>query len=196
MPRIRTFIAVGLDDAVHDNVVALQESLARTTPDDVKWVEPENLHVTLLFLGEVDDRQVHEVCRAVAACCEEQEGFTLTVGGVGAFPNLRRPRTLWVGMGLGSQQLVQLHDALEQALLDLGCYRREERQYSPHVTLGRVRNDGVDDKLIQAMTKNQNWQGGQTQVTEVLVMSSQLTPRGPQYTVMSRAKLGGTGDDV
>jgi 2'-5' RNA ligase len=189
MPRIRTFIAVDLDPAIRQRTVALQESLARSAAE-VKWVEPENLHVTLLFLGEVEDRQVHEVCRAVTACCAEQEAFTLTVGGVGAFPNLRRPRTLWVGLGLGTQQMVSLHDALEEVLLDLGCYRREERGYTPHVTLGRLRSDRVDDDLIRALTKNAAWQAGEMQVAEVQVMSSQMSPKGPLYTAMSRAKLG------
>jgi RNA 2',3'-cyclic 3'-phosphodiesterase len=189
MPRQRTFIAVELSPVIHQSTVALQETLARSAAD-VKWVEPDNLHVTLLFLGEVDDRDLNDVCRAVAGRCESQEQFTLTVGGVGAFPNLRRPRTLWVGLGLGTQQLVALHDALEESLLELGCYRREERAYTPHITLGRVRSDGVDDRLAKALTKNENWQGGEMLVTEVQVMSSQLTPKGPIYTVMSRAKLG------
>jgi RNA 2',3'-cyclic 3'-phosphodiesterase len=190
MPRIRTFIAVGLDAAIHDRTMKLQETLARTAADEVKWVERDNLHVTLLFLGEVEDRQLHEVCRAVATGCAGHEGFTLTVGGVGAFPNLRRPRTLWVGLGMGTQQLIALHDDLEERLLELGCYRREERSYTPHITLGRIRGDEVSEPLVQALTKNANWQGGQMQVTEVLVMSSELTPKGPLYTVMSRAKFG------
>ena len=188
MARLRTFIAVGLDNAVHDDIVALQETLARTGAD-VKWVEPDNIHLTLLFLGEVDDRDIIEVCRAVASCCAERSAFALEVKTVGAFPNLRRPRTLWVGVGDGTQELIALHDALEQTLLDLGCYRHEERAYTPHITLGRSPSERTDDRLVQAMTRQLAWHGGQTQVREVLVMSSQLTSRGPTYSVLSRAPL-------
>src|SRR5262245_58439263 len=193
MARLRTFIAVDLEPAVHSRVVSLRETLARTGAD-VKWVEPDNLHVTLLFLGEVEDRAVNEVCQAVTGCCAERTGFPMTVGKVGAFPNLRRPRTLWVGVGEGTQEMVALHDALEKVLLKLGCYRREERAYTPHITLGRIRSDRVDDRLVQALTKQADWDGGQMWVREVRVMNSQLTPKGPVYSVMSRAKLGGEGE--
>src|SRR5262245_38393140 len=188
MSRLRTFIAVALDAAVHARVVALQEALGRSGAE-VKWVESDNVHVTLLFLGEVDDRAINDVCRAVTECCAERSGFVLGVGTVGAFPNLRRPRTLWVGVTEGLQELVALHDALEEVLLELGCYRREDRAYTPHITLGRIRSERTDDRLVQVLTKNTGWQGGQMPVREVLVMSSELTPKGPIYSVLSRAKL-------
>jgi RNA 2',3'-cyclic 3'-phosphodiesterase len=188
MARVRTFIAVGLDKSVRDRVLALQEALAGTGAE-VKWVEPENLHVTLLFLGEVDDRDLPAVCRVAAECAGRQAPFTMSVEHAGCFPNPRRPRTLWVGAGQGTQELVALHDALEPPLLELGCYRREERQYTPHVTLGRVKGDRSTDPLTQALTKNAKWQGGATEVREVLVLSSELTSQGPVYTVLSRAKL-------
>src|SRR5262245_6672207 len=183
MARIRTFIAVDLDKTVRDRTVALQEALARTGTE-VKWVEEENLHVTLLFLGEVEDRGVPALCRAVAEVCAVRDTFPLNVETVGCFPNPRRPRTIWTGVGTGGAELVSLHDALEPPLLELGCYRREERQYTPHITLGRVRGDRPTDKLAQALTKNAKWQGGATEVREALVLSSELTPQGPVYTVL------------
>jgi 2'-5' RNA ligase len=190
MARIRTFIAVGLDRGVRERTVALLETLTRTA-EDVKWVEPENLHITLLFLGEVDDREVPAVCRVVAEAVQSHAAFQLSVEGAGGFPNLRRPRTLWVGTGEGTQELVALHDALEPPLLELGCYRREDRPYTPHLTLGRVKSDRPNQELGDALAKHAGWQGGTQQVREVLVMSSQLSSRGPVYAVMSRAKLGG-----
>jgi 2'-5' RNA ligase len=189
MARVRTFIAVGLDRAVRDRVLALQEALAGTGAE-VKWVEPENLHVTLLFLGEVDDRDLPPVCRVAAECAGRQAPFALSVEGAGCFGNPRRPRTLWVGLGQGTQELVALHDALEPPLLALGCYRREERQYTPHITLGRVQSNQPNDKLAAALAKHAGWRCGEQAVREVLVMSSELTPRGPVYTVMGRGKLG------
>src|SRR6478672_4108503 len=131
MSRLRTFIAVGIDKTIRDHAVALQEALGRSGAD-VKWVEPENLHVTLLFLGEVEDRTLPAVCRVVADVAARLPPFEISVEGAGCFPSARRPKTLWVGIGAGTQELVALHDALEPPLLDLGCYRREERQYTPH----------------------------------------------------------------
>jgi RNA 2',3'-cyclic 3'-phosphodiesterase len=189
MARVRTFIAVGLDKPVRDRVISLQEALAGTGAE-VKWVEPENLHVTLLFLGEVEDRDLPAVCRVVAEGGGRQAPFTLSVERAGCFPNPRRPRTLWVGAGQGTQELVALHDALEPPLMELGCYRREERQYTPHITLGRVRSDRPGDKLAAALAKQAGWRCGEQPVREVLVMGSELTPKGPVYTVMGRGKLG------
>jgi 2'-5' RNA ligase len=189
--RIRTFIAVHLDRSVRDRTVALLQEL-RLCAEEVKWVEEANLHITLLFLGEVDERELHNVCRAVNEAAAEHAPFVMSVETVGAFPNLRRPRTLWVGVGEGTEELSALHEALEPPLLALGCYRREDRTYTPHLTLGRVRGEQVDDRLTAALTKHAAWQGGDTEVREVCVMSSELGRDGPTYTVMSRAKLSGT----
>jgi 2'-5' RNA ligase len=108
---------------------------------------------------------------------------------VGCFPNPRRPRILWIGVGKGAQELCAVHDSLEPPLLELGCYRREERQYTPHITLGRVKREGPSPKLAEALAKQAGWQGGEVSVTEMLVMSSELTPKGPIYTILSRAPL-------
>jgi 2'-5' RNA ligase len=189
MARLRTFIAIDLGKAIRDRLVALQENLARSGTE-VKWVEPENLHVTLLFLGEVDERDVPQVCQVVAEAAQQQTSFPLSVENAGCFPNVRRPRVLWVGVGEGKQEVCILHDALEKPLLELGCYRREERQYTPHITLGRVKSDRPTDKLASALLKHAGWKGGETTVREVLIMSSELTSKGPIYTVLSRAKLG------
>jgi 2'-5' RNA ligase len=191
MARLRTFIAVAIDKAIRDHAVILQEALGRSGAD-VKWVEPENIHVTLLFLGEVEDRTIPAVCRVVAEVAAGLAPFEMSVEAVGCFPSPRRPKTLWVGVGEGRQELVALHDALEPPLLELGCYRREERQYTPHITLGRVRGPAGTDELATALARRADWHGGQVRVREVLVMSSELRPEGPSYTVLGRGKLGGT----
>jgi 2'-5' RNA ligase len=194
MARLRTFIAIDPGKSIRDRLVSLQQALARAGTE-VKWVEPENLHVTLLFLGEVDDRAVVDLCRAVGECCAEISGFRLGIERVGCFPNPRRPRVVWVGAGEGVQDVVGLHDALEPPLLALGCYRREDRPYTPHITLGRVRGDRTTDPLATALARHAGWQAGATEVREVLVLSSELTPEGPVYTVLSRARLG-TGREM
>lgn len=189
MSRTRTFIAIDLDKALRNQMTVLQGSLARTGAE-VKWLEPRNMHLTLLFLGEVDDRELPSLCKAVSEACSEVSPFAMTVEGVGCFPNLRRPRVLWVGVGDGKEEVVALHDRLEPPLLELGCYRREDRQYTPHLTLGRVTGDGSTDQLTAALTKKADWHGGQIAVREVHVMSSILGRDGPEYAVLGRAKLG------
>jgi 2'-5' RNA ligase len=188
MSRIRTFIAVDPGRAVRDRLVELQQDLGRAGRG-MKWVEPENLHVTLLFLGEVDDREVPDVCRAVTDSCAARDAFVLTVAGVGCFGSPRRPRTVWAGLTGGAPELVALHDALEPPLMELGCYRREDRPFTPHLTLGRVQGGRVAAGLGDALLRFRGWRGGSTEVHEVLVMSSELRPAGPVYTVLSRAKL-------
>jgi 2'-5' RNA ligase len=190
MARLRTFIAIDLPSNIRNRVSTLQETLARSAPD-VKWVEDENLHLTLLFLGEVGDRDVLEVCRTTSKRCQSVAPFTLTVEGAGCFGNPRRPRTVWVGVGEGAAEVIALHDTIEEGLLDLGCYRREERQFTPHITLGRVKQDEGGD-LAAMLQQKADWQAGTVEVREVLVMSSQLTPKGPVYAVLSRAPLQGS----
>jgi 2'-5' RNA ligase len=180
---------VDVGKTLRERAVALQETLARAT-NDVKWVEPENLHVTLLFLGEVDERELPQVCRAVRDHVADTPAFGLSLEGVGCFPNLRRPRILWAGVGDGADELTATHDALETPLLQLGCYRREERKYTPHLTLGRVKTERPADQLAAAVAKEATWDAGRTIVSEIQVMSSQLGSRGPEYAVLSRAKLG------
>jgi 2'-5' RNA ligase len=188
MARLRTFIAIDVGEAIRDRCLALQDTLSRAGTD-VKWVEAENVHLTLLFLGEVEDRDLPAICRVVADCCAQHDAFTLSVESVGCFPNPRRPRIVWAGVSTGTEELCALHDALEPPLLDLGCYRREDRQYTPHVTLGRVQGDRSTELLAAALTKQAKWRGGETIVREVQVMSSELRPQGPIYVVLSRAKL-------
>jgi 2'-5' RNA ligase len=188
MSRTRTFIAIDPGKEIRARLVALQGTLARTGTE-VKWVEPENLHVTLLFLGEVDERDLPAVCKAVAEVAAHTLAFPMSVERASCFGSPRRPRTLWAGVGEGTQALCTLHDALEAPLLELGCYRREGRQFTPHITLGRVKGDRSNDTLAAALAKNAGWQGGETFVREVHVMGSELTPDGPVYTVLSRAKL-------
>jgi len=190
MARLRTFIAVEIDRFSRDRLVGLQERLS-TVSSGVKWVEPQNLHLTLLFLGEIDDREVVDICRTVETVCCDVAPFPMTLAGTGAFPTPRRPRTLIVHVTEGADELKALYAALEKPLLELGCFRREDRAYTPHLTLGRVKSDPHTDELASVIKQFAQWQGGQTQVREVLVMSSQLRQVGPEYTVLSRAKLEG-----
>jgi 2'-5' RNA ligase len=188
MPRLRTFIAIDPGKAIRDQLVGLQEGLARSGVE-VKWVESDNLHVTLLCLGEVELNEVPAVCDAVAGGVSSHKAFNLSIAGVGCFPNPRRPRVVWAGVGQGAQEVCAVHDAIEKPLLELGCYRREDRRNPPHITLGLIRGERSTRDLATALAQRAGWKGGDILVREIHVMSSELTPDGPVYTVLSRAKL-------
>jgi 2'-5' RNA ligase len=190
MARMRTFIAVHPGDNICSHCALVQRKLAREVPD-VKWVEEANLHLTLLFLGEVRDRDLPDVCRSVTRTAEAIEPFPMEIKGIGCFPNPRRPRIVWAGVGEGAAATIELHDALEAPLLELGCYRREARQYTPHLTLGRTKSDEPSEQLAKALPPYQDWRAGEGMIREVLIMASELTRQGPEYTVLGRGKLKG-----
>jgi 2'-5' RNA ligase len=189
MARTRTFIGIDIGDGIRASAVALQKELAKAGAE-VKWAAAESLHVTLLFLGEVDDRDLHAVCKEVVAVAATEAPFVLRVGGVGAFPNARRPKIVWGGITDGADALQRLNAGLEERMFELGCYRKEERGYTPHLTLGRVAGDADSFALAAELPKRMAWDGGRVAVDEVLVFSSETDRTGPVYTVIGRAPLG------
>jgi RNA 2',3'-cyclic 3'-phosphodiesterase len=190
MGKTRTFIGVDIGDAIRASASALIKELAKTGAG-VKWVSPESMHLTLLFLGEVDDRELHPVCKAVKEVAAGEPPFPLRVSGLGAFPTTRRPKVLWAGLVDGVEPLQRLNAALEERMLDLGCYRKEERGYTPHLTLGRVKGDADSFAIAAEIPKRLAWEGGRFAVDEVLVFSSEMERDGPVYTVIGRAPLTG-----
>ena len=134
--KIRTFVAVPASPEICRGALKLMGAL-RTAAGDVKWVEAENLHWTLQFLGEVDELETPAVCDAVAAAAGDLEPFELAARGAGAFPSSDRPRTLWLGAGSGFNEMVALQKAVQRKLGKLG-FRGEARRYVPHLTLGRA----------------------------------------------------------
>ncbi len=190
MARLRTFIAIDPGADIRAHLHAVQRKLAKEVPD-VKWVEEANLHLTLLFLGEVRDRDLSNVCRCVTRSIMGFECFPIEAKGIGCFPNPRRPRVVWAGIGEGAEEAIELHDILETPLYELGCYRREERQFTPHLTLGRTKSDEPGEQLARVIPQYEAWRAGDGFVSEVLIMSSELTSQGPEYTVLGRSKLKG-----
>ncbi len=187
--RVRTFVAVELAPAVKQEVRQLIRRL-QSTQAAVKWVEEENLHITLKFLGEIDNQQVPLVCQAVARTVSSYDPFELELKGLGAFPRLERPRVLWVGVGRGSERLVQLQSELDLRLQELG-YPLETRPYEPHLTIGRVKRAGPDmQRLAEALNQWMDFEPGCMWVEEAVVFASQLSRHGPIYTPLGRLELG------
>lgn len=191
MPRIiRTFVAVEIPLETKDRARRVIAALD-TTPAKVKWVEPQNLHWTLKFLGDVDILETPAVCEAVRKAVEPLAAFDVEAWGVGAFPDAHHPRTVWLGMRRGNEQMVELHDAVEFELAKLG-YRSENRRYRPHLTIGRVRQspEGIEElaELIEAHT---DYDAAVSLVDEVVVLSSEFGREGPTYDALCHAELRG-----
>ena len=140
MSRTRTFIGIDTGDAIRASATALQKELAKTGAE-VKWATPESMHVTLLFLGEVDDRELHAVCKAVQEVAAGEPPFPFACLVWERFPLRGARRSCGPGSPMGAGSLQRLNAALEERMLALGCYRKEERGYTPHLTLGRVKGD-------------------------------------------------------
>lgn len=188
MARIRTFIAVDLSKGTKGKLKALQDEFAKKAPG-VKWVTPDNFHLTLLFLGEVEKREIVAICRTVEKRARKHSSFNLDVEGLGAFPNTRRPKILWAGITEGASELKELHDDIEEGLLELNQYRREDRAYTPHLTLGRLSAEDRAEDWEPILAAHESWLGGTTTINEVIVMSSDLKRGGPEYSVIGRAAL-------
>jgi 2'-5' RNA ligase len=187
MARIRTFLAVELCDEVRRRSAELIKSL-RSDGDDIKWVEPHNLHFTLNFLGDVNDTEVHDVCRVAAEAAARVPLFELECAGLGAFPHVGNPRTIWLGVREGAESMCRLQEALTAGLADLG-FPPEHRQYKPHLTLGRSRRDGRTRGLSSRLSELAETEAGRCIVEEVVVFSSVLEPTGPVYHALAHAPL-------
>ena len=154
----------------------------------MKWVEPQSLHWTLCFLGNVEERETGEICAAVAEAALEHAAFDLQVRGAGAFPSPDRPRTLWLGVGEGRDEMIALQSTIERALESLG-FRGEARRYTPHLTIGRPGRGEPPRELATELAAMADYQGGNMLVDEVIVYSSELTRTGPLYSPLGFAPL-------
>ncbi len=194
MEQIRTFIAIELPDEVRAGLAGIQEELKRRG-EGVKWVRPEGIHLTLKFLGNVPADRIEEIIRAVREACVGFSPFQLSFAGLGCFPNLRRPRVIWVGVEGETETLARLQKAIEDNLDALG-FPREKRGFSPHLTLGRVRREvgsGERRRLGQLIEATATDQLGEMVVESISVMRSDLKPTGAVYTRLAVVKLEGKG---
>ena len=188
--RVRTFVAVEAPPEVRSRATELIQRL-KAVDARVKWVEPHNLHWTLKFLGNVEMVEIPEVCSAVEEAAKSLPAFDLEARGAGAFPNLRNPRTIWLGVGQGADEMVELHRAVERSLAKLG-FREERRRFRPHITIGRVREGGAPvNELAELLQESADFEGRNSTVFNVTVFSSQLGREGPQYEALAHIDLQG-----
>jgi len=187
---MRCFIAIDIDKKNRAALSDLQQQLqssAGIKKIDVKWVNPENIHLTLKFLGEVKDAKIVEICNIVKDIADRHKSFELSIESVGCFGG-RSARVLWVGTDDRSNNLRRLQKDLEEALA-LAGWPRETREFSGHLTLCRIRNSKAGIKLAQMTEEYKDFKLGVMPADSVSVYQSQLTPKGPIYTLLGNYKM-------
>ncbi len=191
METVRTFIAIELDPAVLAQVSKLQSRLKDDVPPGfVRWVRPGGIHLTLKFLGDVPPEKVDDIARALRTASAAHAPFSLHIAGMGCFPNPRRPRVIWIGVDEPSGTLERLYKDVERALGPLG-YPPEQRPFSPHLTLGRVKRgrSATDLEALGEYVTRSKVSIGQMEVTSIHLMRSDLRPTGAIYTALAAAPL-------
>ncbi len=184
--QIRTFLCIELPSPVRSRSGDLQRRFSQCGAN-VSWVRPENLHLTLKFLGEISRGQLEHVCAAAKKSAENIVPFSIELSGTGCFPSERNPKVLWLGLPTIPHGLRELHRSLEQELSRLG-FPRDERPFSPHLTLGRVRSIRAGSTLVKSF-RSSDFSCEPFSVYEFLVMKSELRSSGALYTPIERVQL-------
>jgi 2'-5' RNA ligase len=181
---MRLFIAIEIPEDIRNEVVAVEEKLGSFYR--AKWVEKDNIHLTLKFLGDVEEKGLKDIKNIVSEISKKNSGFDLNLENIGGFPNLKRPRVLWIGVGQGKENTVSLIEQLEKEFARLGI-QPEKRKKTPHITIGRVK--GLIERGGEKEREDVNkltYKSRVFRVDTVSIIKSVLTPRGAIYTVLER----------
>ncbi len=196
METIRTFIAIILPDAIIRQLAQVQRQLERQVPpESVRWVKPEGIHLTLKFLGDTPVGKLDAIRAALGEVASRASPCALTVGGLGCFPNARRPRVIWVGVQAMGEELASLQRAVERAMKPLG-FPPEGRDFTPHLTLGRVRDriPPADLSRLGALVSSTDIGTlGEVQARSFALIQSVLKPSGAEYTPLAEFLIGPDG---
>ncbi len=181
------FVAFLLDDRVRGLLRTVQDRLRRSC-DGVRWVKPEQMHVTVQFLGEVADVDIAEVTDAVARGAAKGEPFTLSIEECGCFPPRGAVRVVWAGAKDETGAMLRSVQAIQDELSGVG-FDPERRAWSSHITIGRARNAQADSAMRNSIERC-TYDSLDQRVESVTLMASVLSPTGPTYTEVGRATLG------
>jgi 2'-5' RNA ligase len=202
MPR--AFIAIQLSDDLKRQIEGVQADLERQVARQGKsgrigkigkigWTQPAGIHLTLKFLGEIPETQIEDVSAVVRRAASAVEPFALEARGLGAFPNPRAPRVLWLGLHgePGAMDALQrLQAAVEKEVAVLG-FPRDDRAFTPHLTLARVRDRGAAEPLEQVLAADRDRIVGSFRAGALALIKSELRPSGAVYTTLVEVPLGG-----
>ncbi|MBN2413803.1 RNA 2',3'-cyclic phosphodiesterase [candidate division KSB1 bacterium] len=186
MPDIRTFICFEIPVPIKERIVKLQNEL-RSLGRGVRWVNPDGIHLTLKFLGDVQEKDIVKIAEAVKTSVNGFMPVKIKIANTGAFPNFKRPRVIWIGVEEPTGQLVEIHRVIEQELEKLE-YEKENRNFSPHLTLGRIKSSDGIEKITNKLS-NREINFGEFTAVEIIIMKSELKPSGAVYTPLFKIEL-------
>jgi RNA 2',3'-cyclic 3'-phosphodiesterase len=191
MALIRSFIAVELPEELKKELAELEAQIKKNSPPIVRWVDPNSIHITLKFLGEIAEESIDELLLAMEESVPGIPPFKLEVREVGAFPNLNRVQVVWVGVKGELDKITRLQQRVEANTEQLG-FPRESRDFTPHLTLGRVRNEASTNerqRLGKVLSETSFTALHNINVDAINLMKSQLTSSGAIYTRIGQVKL-------
>lgn len=182
----RTFIAVELPSSLQSKLGQLQEDLRKSNAD-VSWVKPENIHITLKFLGNITAEKIEELKKALDKIAGSSSSFSLKAKGIGVFPKPSFPRVVWVGIE-NQEKLKELALMVEDELSKIG-FQKEQREFTAHLTIGRVRSPKNKETLRQLIEKTAFAPEDIIEAKRIILFQSTLTPKGSVYTPLFEADL-------
>ena len=193
MGTIRTFIGVAVNKSIRNSAIRCAARL-ESSKAGYNWLAEDNIHVTLHFAVDIDEMEIPAFCREIKSLAAKHDPFQLSIRGLGAFPEVARPRVIWLGVEEGADHLRALHLKFAEVLREFGV-NKEKNEYCPHLTLGRVRRDGRwNQALFDTMKRMEHHEAGECFIDEVQIYSSHLDRMGPTYSVMSTVELLGDED--
>jgi 2'-5' RNA ligase len=184
MKRVFAAIKIEPGDSLLKMITSLRSTLER---ERIKWVDPENIHLTMAFLGDTDDERITVADIALRKKCCGSGKFTFSLTGAGVFKNFRDPRVLWTGIE-ECERLINLNDQIMKGLKDVG-FQLEDRPFKPHITLGRIKFLRDTGLLESAVKRYSGIHFQKVSVDEVKLFESILRPAGPVYKVLSKYRL-------
>lgn len=187
---MRAFIAIELPKEIRDALGILQQKL-RSSGAEVKWVAPENIHLTLKFLGEIDDTQLPKFSEIIEETSRNHNSFQIRINSIGVFPKLNSPRVIWVGVDKGDGECKKIAAELEEKIAAYGI-PEEKREFSSHITIARVKSLLNRDKLVQELNQLAGYFRQKNLLfyaVKITLFKSTLTPKGPIYEVQREASL-------
>lgn len=185
---VRAFVAIEIPESAKSFMKETGAALKRVDAD-VKWVRPEGIHLTLKFLGDVRSDLIPTYEKDLGPVLREFQPFEIRISGMGAFPHLRRPRVIWVGLEDPSGTLVPLVQRVEDVFL-LHGFKKEKRGFNPHLTLGRVRSDKGQYDLVEAVRGQMDISGPSFVASGAVLFQSILQPAGAEYRPLCRFRFG------
>ena len=187
--EIRSFLAFEQPSEIQAILSRVSGELRRS-PLDVRWVRPENIHLTVVFLGNIRSEDVETMENPLQKLCLTYGPFQISLKGTGCFPHSRKPRVLWIGLEGDLERMGRFRDSLQEEMQSFGI-PKEDRAFSSHITIGRTRSTKNRDKLVQELNNIADISADNLKfnVTKITLFKSTLTPAGPIYDVLKEANL-------